>query len=93
MIGRCHVDRVDIGAGEHLAEIVVRLAVGILVVFVGFLLGRLADAPADIADGHVLDVRAAEESALVSPAHVADADAAHHDPLARRRHVGIAQGG
>ena len=65
----------------------------LLVVLVDAALGRLADALAHVADGHVLHVAAAQEGAQVAAAHVADADAAHDDPLAGRRAVVGAQGG
>ena len=89
MIGRGDMHRVDVRAGQQLAEVVVGLAVGVLVVFVHLALGLVAGALAHIADGHVLDIRTAQERALVAASHVADADAAHHDPVAGRRDISV----
>ena len=74
-------------AGEQFAEVAIGLAVGVFVLLVGSVLRRLHDPLADVADGHVLHVAAAEEGPLIAGAHVAHADPAHDDAVAGGRNI------
>ena len=84
VVGRADQDGVDVGAGQHVAEIVVVLAVLVLVVIVDDPLGVLAMAAHDIADGDHLDLGKAQEAVHVAGSLAAAADRRHDDPLAGR---------
>ena len=93
MVGRGNVHRVDVGASQQFAEIVVDLAVAVLIVTIDVGLGLLAHFFANIAQGHVLHVFAIQKGALIAAALIADADAGHHNPIAGRRTAVLAQRG
>ena len=78
------MDGIDVVASQQFTEIDVSCTVLGGVLSIHAILRVIPPLPSDIADRHVLHVRAAEEGILVTGTHVADADAPHHDSITRR---------
>ena len=74
--------RVDVAAGEQLAQVAVHGAIGVVVAVVGAFLDGLAARFFDVANGDELHVLLRQEAIQVVAAPVADADAAHDDAFA-----------
>ncbi len=88
MVRRRNADRVDVGAPAHLAKVVVHRTVGVAVTLVDGLLGSLALARPDVADGDRLHVLLAQERSHQAGALNSEADETHRDSLARRDSAG-----
>ncbi len=93
VVRRGDVYHIDVVTGQQFAEIDVFFAVGVFVVLIGAGLASIALRRPHIADGDILDVAAAEESALIAATHVADADAGHDDAIAGRGPLVVAECG
>ncbi len=83
--------RVDVVAGQQVAQVAIRRTVLIAVLLVGHLLDLGTPLGLHVADGHELHVRFWQKAAEVVGAPVADADAAQHDPFAGRHGAVFAQ--
>ena len=96
MVGRGHQHGVDIGTGQHLAEVLRDLAAGAGAALLALgverihrLASRLGAPEVDVADGDHLHTGVVEEHLHVPAALAADADAAHDDASRRRRRLGV----
>ena len=74
--------RIDVAAGQKLAQVAIRGAIRIAILRIYRLLDRLAAIGPHVADGHEPGVGLLQEAAQIVRAAVADADAAHQNPLA-----------
>ncbi len=86
------MDGVDVVSRQQLAKVVVSLAITVLVVLVGSLLGGLTDAFSDVGNGDVLHIGTTKKGPLIGGAHVANADAAHDDAVASGRDIALPEG-
>lgn len=64
MVGRGHMDGIDVVAGQQIAEVGIRLAIFVAVPAVDLAFGTVADTTTDIGNRDVLNVSVAKESTL-----------------------------
>ena len=92
VVGRGDMHGVNVLTGEQLAEVVIDLAIGVVIVVVGPLFRLSPLLVLHVANGDILHVFASQEFALVAGALIADANAGDDNPVASGRTIVGPQG-